>query len=102
MSNGTAEGTRLVKNINQLGDSAPSNLAEINGKLFFSAYAPFRGTELWISDGTESGTTLVMDIYAGASSSNPSDLINVNGTLFFRATDGTRGSELWKAELIDP
>ena len=55
------------------------------------------GTELWKSDGTESGTVLVEDINPGGSSF-PQYLTNVAGTLFFFANDGNSGQELWKSD----
>ncbi|MDP9223635.1 MAG: hypothetical protein M3P18_07215, partial [Actinomycetota bacterium] len=55
----------LVKDINPGGDrSIPSFLTNVNGTLFFSARNDTYGTELWMSDGTRAGTTLVKDIYA--------------------------------------
>src|SRR5262249_42773990 len=59
------------------------------------------GTELWKSDGTEAGTTMVKDINCGSDTGvYNADLqfINVNGTLFFVADDGLHGSELWKTD----
>ena len=56
------------------------------------------GAELWQSDGTSVGTTVVNNIHSGSSGSSPSSLTNVNGTLFFRATDGTDGYELWQSD----
>ena len=57
------------------------------------------GQELWTSDGTSAGTTLVKDINPGiAKSSYRGALTNVGGTLFFSATDGTNGYELWKTD----
>ncbi len=52
------------------------------------------GEELWVSDGTASGTRMVKDIAAGGTGSYIGDLIAVNSTLFFRADDVTNGSEL--------
>ena len=65
--------------------SSPSNLIAFNGNLFFSANDGTSGRELWKSDGTEAGTTLVADIRPGSGyfGSNPSNLTDVNGTLFF-------------------
>jgi len=56
------------------------------------------GTELWKSDGTESGTVLVKDIRSGSATSFPRYLTNVNGKLFFTADDGINGTELWKSD----
>src|SRR5207249_2478179 len=89
-SNGTETGTVLVKNIVP-GPGSPyvrdlvRDLTEVNGTLFFTAFRPDTGTELWTSDGTEQGTVLVKDISPGTGSSGPSNLTNVNGTLFFSA-----------------
>ena len=55
--------------------------------MFFAANDGVNGYELWKSDGTNGGTVLVRDIFAGPDSSNPMELINVNGTLFMNATD---------------
>src|SRR6266511_2319979 len=64
------------------GGSSPSYLANVNGTLFFRANDGANGFELWKSDGTTAGTTLVKDIRGGASGSDPRYLTDVNGTLF--------------------
>ncbi|BAE52081.1 ELWxxDGT repeat protein [Paramagnetospirillum magneticum] len=51
-------------------------------------------TNIWVSDGTSGGTSILKEINPG-SSSNPKDLIVFNGKLFFTATDSTNGRELW-------
>ena len=71
------------------------NLTNVNGTLFFTA----NDGQLWKSDGTASGTTLVTEIVSqGPYAVSPSFLTNVNGTLFFRANDGVTGYELWKSD----
>jgi ELWxxDGT repeat protein len=101
-SDGTSGGTNLVKNVNTGAVSADPGTAgtivNMNGTLYFSATDGVNGTELWKSDGTESGTSMVKDIYSGSSSSNPNWLTNMNGTLYFSANDGTNGVELWKSD----
>lgn len=94
---------RLVKDINTEPDpgrgtvaSRPSFLTDVNGILYFTADEPENGRELWKSDGTEPGTTLVQDINPGPNGSSPSDLTAVGGTLFFKASTPGNGSELWK------
>src|SRR5207249_5968447 len=74
------------------------NLTVINKTLFFTAYDGVHGSELWKSDGTESGTVMVKDINPGSSGSYPYDQTVVKGTLFFTADDGTTGRELWKSD----
>ncbi len=94
-SNGSAEGTELVKDILTFGSSNPSNLTNVNGTLYFTAIGFGSGNELWKSDGTADGTVLVGDVRGGIAGSNPANLVNVNGKLYFTADDGTNGRELW-------
>ena len=110
-SDGTADGTELVKDIGTGGagggynyGSRPRSLTAVGSTLYFSADDGTNGTELWKSDGTAAGTQLVKDIRPGISpyfpsySSSPSDLTAVGSTLFFSANDGTNGRELWKSD----
>ena len=71
---------------------------EYNGKLYFVADDGVNGEELWVSDGTAEGTTLVADINVGGDSSDPSSLIEYNGKLYFGADDGVNGKELWVSD----
>ncbi|MHC5916452.1 MAG: Calx-beta domain-containing protein, partial [Nostoc sp.] len=77
------------------GSSNPTNLTNVNGTLYFQAYDPTNGYELW-KIGTNGTPTLVN---LGNGSSYASNLTNVNGTLYFQAYTPTNGYELWK---IDP
>jgi ELWxxDGT repeat protein len=118
VSDGTTEGTQLLKDI-RLGSesSSPglgqnrynfdfdySSFTEFNGKLFFAADDGTTGRELWVSDGTAEGTQLLKDIFSGSlpsgitASSRPFNLTEVNGKLFFTANDGTTGRELWVSD----
>ncbi|MFZ3079297.1 MAG: ELWxxDGT repeat protein [Bellilinea sp.] len=87
-SDGTAEGTVLVKDINPgYYGSEPRWIINLGGRLFFTAENVAYGEELWQSDGTEAGTELVKDIYPGSAGSRPRFLTNVTGRLFFTASN---------------
>ena len=56
----------LVKDINPgSASSGPGAMGVIGETLFFGAFDPVSGQELWKSDGTETGTVLVKDINPG-------------------------------------
>jgi ELWxxDGT repeat protein len=101
-SNGTEKGTRLVDDINPGPGNSTSASASLNttvvfqGKMFFSADDGVHGRELWETDGTAAGTSLVADINPGAGGSNPSALTTFNGKLYFQAAAG--GSQLWASD----
>ena len=104
-SDGTPAGTVLVKDITP-GTSGsffigvPNGLTNVNGMLFFGAQNSANGRELWMSDGTEDGTLLVMDIAPGLSSSMAFlPMVTADGTLFFRANNVVNGQELWASGL---
>ena len=71
---------------------------DTDGTLFFAAFDPKHGEELWKSDGTEAGTVLVKDINPGPASSSPGGFANIGGTVFFSALDPLVGDELWKTD----
>ena len=100
VTDGTSAGTSLVKNINTTSagaDSYPTLTALLStGKALFRANDGTNGVELWATDGTAAGTTLVKDIRAGSASSNPNTpVVAGNGKAVFRANDGVNGTELW-------
>jgi len=103
-TDGTEAGTRLLKDINpghlsSVASVPTSRMAEVNGLVFFWAYDPQHGTELWMTDGTEGGTSLVDDLHPGnATASNPGVsmiLQAADDRLYFAADDGSTGYELW-------
>src|SRR5689334_13987905 len=79
-----AEAPHMVKDINtRLRPAQPSFPVAFGGGVLFAAYGGGSGIELWRSDGTVAGTTLVLDICPGPCSSSPSWLTNVNGVVYF-------------------
>jgi ELWxxDGT repeat protein len=98
-----AEGAtaELVKDI-VLGDgfSDPQILAEFQGLLLFEAYTPATGRELWRSDGTANGTSLLKDIWPEQTTTQARDIEPVaefNGAYYFRARNAA-GVQLWKTD----
>ena len=99
-TDGTAEGTVLVKDIAPGAATARvSDLAAAGGRLYFAATDNEHGRELWESDGTAAGTRLVDDVQPGPGSSAPAQLTAADGNLFFTANDGEHGRELWVLPL---
>src|SRR6185503_18010682 len=76
----------------------PYSLRPVGSTLFFGAWTPAQGDELWKTDGTTAGTVLLKDIVPGSPDSFPSHLTDVGATLFFAAFDTTNGTELWKSD----
>lgn len=104
VSDGTVEGTHLLKDIYPgATGSSSGNFMSANNKVFFGATDPVHGHELWRTDGTEENTLMVAEFTPGSS-----EATDVHGTTFFRgeyyfttrslnagamlyATDGTAG-----------
>ena len=100
-SDGTAAGTRLVKNLSpSRGEYGvlPPLLTPVGDTLFFRADDGAHGSELWKTDGTAEGTVMVEDIAPGPANSQPSAFAAFDGKLWFAATDGVHGLELWVSD----
>ena len=100
-SNGTARGTRMVKDIRPGPlSSQVFSITNVGGTLFFTADDGIHGAELWRSDGTAGGTQLVKDINPGLVGSGGFWLTAVGPTLYLIAYDGTRRG-LWRSDGTD-
>ncbi len=96
VTDGTPEGTRRLRFFP--GDY-PHDMVELHGKLYFSAGSGTReGEELWVSNGTVSGTRRVKDIRPGSEGSAPTFLAVAGDRLYFAADDGRHGRELWVSD----
>ncbi len=90
-TNGTAEGTVQIRDIapGQSNALPPSNnkipLEYLNEKYFFPANDGTHGNELWMTDLTEEGTVLFVDIEDGSQSSDPLNFFKTDDKLFFTA-----------------
>lgn len=101
-TNGTSSGTVKVIDPPFAGGGTP--MVTYNGRIYFLAYsAPGQNPELYVTDGTPSGTGLLLEINPSTSAnltsgSSPRDLYVYDGFLFFSADDGTNGRELWRTD----
>ncbi|XXF76810.1 HYR domain-containing protein [Myxococcaceae bacterium GXIMD 01537] len=97
-TDGTAEGTRRVKDIlpgplNGVSLAAFTSLG--SEQVMFVATDGVHGAEPWISDGTEAGTKLVGDLAPGPRTSTPNSFMAWKDGVFFQADDGPHGFEPW-------
>jgi len=110
-TNGTTLGTGMVKDIatgldtsDRANNADPEYLTVSGGLLYFSAWAPGLGRELWFSDGTEFGlhpgglgTRMVKDLYPSDGwSGDPEHLVDINGILFFAAQTSYLYPDFWR------
>lgn len=82
-SDGTDDGTRLVKEID------PDNLTVFGNKLYFTS-----GGGVWITDGTAEGTLPLAEF---GDAGTPASLTAGSDALYFTADDGIHGRELWQS-----
>ena len=67
----------------------------VGNEVLFASTDPAHGDELWVTDGTLSGTSLLKDINLGPGNAEPYEFIPISsGAVLFSADDGA-GGELW-------
>jgi len=90
----------LVQDLNQQRNtygSDPNWILENDGIIYFCASDGVHGGELWRSDGTDGGTWLVQDNFAGAVGGSCAYLTSMNNVLYFVASS-PYGSDLWGSD----
>ena len=104
VSDGTPEGTQMVKNINEelnaidnYEDSRPENLTPAGDQLFFSADDGQNGRQLWVTDGSESGTRMVTTINPEGNAS-PNYLTALGDRVVFNAYHPDHPYEPWVSD----
>ena len=94
ITDGTLAGTNIVKDINPGIDSALSerNISSpwfyTTTDFYFSANDGTHGEELYKTDGTSGGTSLVEDLNPGSAGSDPFMFMFVNSHIYLTADDG--------------
>lgn len=107
-TDGTEVGTRLVRDIcpGSCSSLDPHYLfyALHKGWLYFNAFKPSLGRELWATDGTGKGTHLVRDICPGSCGSSPRGLVTMKGHVLFQASDGIHQNQdqVWATDGTGP
>jgi ELWxxDGT repeat protein len=98
VTDGTADGTRLVKDVNPgAADARILAPTPFGDRLAFVADDGEHGWELYVTDGTAAGTTLI-DISYGPTMSFPTGLTVIDGNLYFAAVGAGTGRELWQSD----
>lgn len=108
-SDGTENGTVKVKDINPNDGSAfgggnDPNFFIFNNALYFVAYSPNNGSEIWKTDGTETGTVLLKninetgDIYTYIHYDQSLYFTELNGYMYFLANEGSNTVQLWRTD----
>lgn len=99
VSDGTSSGTNLLKDIYAGSQSSYACLydcqefAKIGNTLYFYADSLNKGRELWKSDGTASGTSMVKDINSSGSA-DISEITTIGNKIIFDAKSNS-GEDLW-------
>jgi ELWxxDGT repeat protein len=70
----------------------------VRGQVYFTANDGIHGNELWRTDATEAGTSMVVDLCPGSCSGQPGSFAVLGGALYFHADDGVHGVELWSSD----
>jgi ELWxxDGT repeat protein len=99
VSNGTTQGSRLLKTINTTADSvnASAEFMRFGDLVLFAANDGSTGYELWRTDGTESGTQRIKDVYPGSTGQLPlmiNDAIPLGDKVFI-SLNSANGYEPW-------
>ncbi len=105
-TDGTAQGTYLLKDINSTPTASNSNTGDFiatGDTTFFLADDGWHGRELWRTDGILSGTVLVKDLTPGTRDSYIGNMANVNGILIFEVLyatddDNSYATGLWRSD----
>ena len=77
---------------------SPSCVGHIvhNGTMYFQGSTNSTGAELWKTDGTAAGTSMVKDIRSGTTSSYPGPFFVFNDEVHFEIDMGLNGIDIWK------
>lgn len=92
----------LVKDI-KIGSSGAniSLIKKVGNRLYFAADDGTKGSEVWISNGTSNGTTILKDVNPSGDGLNKTFFTKfetIGNTLYFVGNNNVNGFELWKTD----
>ena len=99
ISDGTAAGTKLLKDIEVGSDSSyPSDFIALGDFVVFTATTVTTGTELWRTDGTESGTVMIADLNPGSGTGASGNPIVFDNKVYFHGRNASTGFEVFRTD----
>ena len=99
VSDGTAAGSRLVKDLHVGPNPATMGaFTPLADQTLFVASDGATGRELWRTDGTAAGTAMVTELVPGPAGSEPLGLVPWKNEVMFRATDAAGVRALWRSD----
>jgi ELWxxDGT repeat protein len=93
------DGTRLIAELGANGDNGfddVRHLTSVGESLYFVGITREHGAELWHTDGTTDGTSMVRDLRPGPESTIIDNLVARDGRIYFAAWHDRYGTELWR------
>ncbi|WP_221392200.1 ELWxxDGT repeat protein [Dyadobacter sp. NIV53] len=99
-TDGTAAGTIQLGDfdLHYTEDPFIRQKTEAGGKFFFVPYDDEIGDQLWVSDGTPSGTNIVKQIGQFANDFTIDHTAAIGDVIYFTPYDAATGTELWRSD----
>ncbi len=100
-TDGTPEGTILLKNLRTGLGSSPRNYTTIGNRIFFSANVPEAGgIRVFVTDGTADGTTVVPNTLPFTGQTGYIDKFSAfNNRVYFPRSTAAQGEEYWYTNM---
>lgn len=102
ITDGSDKGTSLIKDINTVSTSSSeagyytNTITAVGDEVFFRAYERIHGNELYKSNGTEGGTSLLNDIIPGETGSYGYNFLTKNDAAWFIAASSGNTYSIFK------
>ncbi|TNE52909.1 MAG: hypothetical protein EP344_15320 [Bacteroidetes bacterium] len=89
---------RLHTDISYFSTEITGEFTELGSKVLFAAYTADLGSELWQTDGTPTGTTLLKDLNPGMSEGDPQGFVRLGNRMLFQARDQDQRLKAWTTD----